>query len=284
MRLATCIAALCALTLLLVAPGTAGKGGPTPDPLVGWDGVVAPGGATRYVALSGASGTTALAAIQTRDGRVTNWRSLAGSFGIPQVAWDGTRDGLSADGRRLVLSSISARAYALRTSFVVVETKTLRSLKRIDLTGHWAFDALSPDGKTIYALQYGVPGSGHYTVRAIDAVRGRVAAEPIVDEREPDEAMLGSPMTRAWSPNRAWAFTLYAKPNGTAFVHALDTSRRTAVCLDLPWKDAGAEAVGRVRLQVSPDGNTLTLRQPGVGKLGSIDLRNLRLVSLRQPV
>jgi hypothetical protein len=282
MRFLTCVAVLGATTLLVVAPSTAGKGGPTPDPLVGWDGVVSPGGGVRYVALTGAPDSTTIAAIRVRDGRVIGFGSFRGTFGVPQVTWDGTRDGLSADGRRLVLSSFSSRAYALRTTFLVLDAKTLQARRRIELPGHWAFDALSHDGSTIYALQYGAPGSGHYSVRAIDAVRGTVVPGAIVDQREPDEEMLGSPMTRAWSPNRIWAYTLYAKPNGTAFVHGLDTSRRTAVCLDLPWKGVG-DAIARVRLQVSGDGATLSLRQPGLGRLASIDLRSFRVLSVRPP-
>jgi hypothetical protein len=283
MRFVSCIALFGTEALLLVSPGTAGKGGPTPDPLVGWDGVMSPGGAVRYVTLTGTPGSTTVAAIRTRDGRVTNWRGVTGTFGVPQVSWDGTRDGLSANGRRLVLSSVSSRAYALRTTFLVLDTRSLRLLRRIELPGHWAFDALSPNGSTIYALQYGAAGSGHYSVRAIDAVRGSVVAGTIVDEREPDEEMLGSPMARAWSPTRAWAFTLYAKPNGTAFVHGLDTSRRSAVCLDLPWRGATEEAMARVRLHVSADGGTLTLSQPGLGRLGSIDLRSFSVGSVKSP-
>ena len=90
-------------------------------------------------------------------------------------------------------------------------------------------------------------------------------------------------MTRAWSPTRAWAFTLYAKPNGTAFVHGLDTSRRSAVCLDLPWKGATEEAMACVRLHVSADGGTLHLSQPGLGRLGSIDLRSFSVGSVKPP-
>ena len=83
-------------------------------------------------------------------------------------------------------------------------------------------------------------------------------------------------------PASAWAFTLYAKPNGTAFVHGLRTSKRTAVCLDLPWRAVGDE-IGRVRLGVSPDGRTLMLHQPGLGRLASVDLSSLVVRSFRPP-
>ena len=282
MRFIACAATVVAVALVVVAPGLAGKGGPTPDPLFGWNGVTAPSGAVRYVALADWKQSTTVATIQVKDGRVTGWATFAGTLGIPQVTWDGTMDGLSADGKRLVLASYSQRAYALRTSFVVVDTKAMKSLRRIELPGHWAFDALSPNGKTIYALQYGAPGSGHYEVRAIDAVSGKVVPGAIVDQREPDEDMLGSPMTRTWSTNHAWAYTLYAKPNGTAFVHGLDTSNRTAVCLDLPWKGLG-DSISRVRLQVSKDGGTLILRQHGLGRLATIDLHSYHVTSFDSP-
>ena len=181
-----------------------------------------------------------------------------------------------------MLASYSPRPYSLHTTFAVVDTKTMQSVRRIELPGHWAFDALSPNGRTIYALQYGAPGSGHYAVRAIDATTGKVVPGAIVDQREPDEEMLGSPLTRTWSANRAWAYTLYAKPNGTAFVHGLDTSNRKAVCLDLPWKGLG-DSISRVRLQVSKDGGTLLLREPGLGRLASIDLRSFHVTSFDSP-
>ena len=138
----------------------AGKGGPTPDPLFGWEGVTSPSGAVRYVAMADWKQSTMVAAIRVKDGRVIGWATFKGTLGIPQVTWDGTKDGLSADGRRLVLASYSPRPYSLRTTFAVVDTKTMQSVRRIELPGHWAFDALSPNGKTIYALQYGAPGLG----------------------------------------------------------------------------------------------------------------------------
>lgn len=279
MKILTCTAAAVVASLLVVTAGTAGKGGPSPDPLIGWDGIVGSGGAVRYVALPGGK-TTAVAGVRVRDGRVLRFATVRGSLGIPQVAWDGTTDGISANGQRLVLASITSRPLGLRTTFVVLRAKTLQPVSRIDLTGHWAFDAISPDGSTIYAVQYA--DLSHYTVRAIDAVTGRIAAAPVIDKEEPDEEMRGSPMTRTWGPGRGWAYTLYAKPDGTAFVHALDTKRREALCLDLPWKGVG-DGIGYVRLQASGDGRSLVLRQPGVGTLATIDLVSRAVRSVRVP-
>jgi hypothetical protein len=41
------------------------------------------------------------------------------------------------------------------------------------------------------------------------------------------------------SPDGRWAFTLYAGGD-EAFIHALDTERATAVCIDLPMVPSGA--------------------------------------------
>jgi hypothetical protein len=279
MKILSCVATAVVAALVLVAQGTAGKGGPTPDPLFGWDGVVAPGGSVRYVALP-AGGSTAIAGVRVRDGRVLRYATVRGLVGIPQVTWDGTADGVSANGQTLVLASFTTRPLGFRTTFVVLRARSLQLQRRIELAGHWVFDAISPDGSTIYAVQYA--DLSHYSVRAIDTVSGRVLATPVVDKREPDEEMRGSPMTRTWGPGRAWAYTLYAKPNGTAFVHALDTKRREALCLDLPWTGVG-NAIGSVKLQASADGRSLVLRQPGVGTLATIDLGSHAVESVHPP-
>ncbi len=247
MRILICAAAALAAGLLVVAPGTAGKGGPSPDPLLGWDGVVGASGGIRYVALPG-RGTTTVAGVRTGDGRVLRFATVSGLARDPpgHVGRDDRRHlGQRPEARPRL--DHEPRRSELKTTFVVLRANSLGVQRRIELSGHWVFDAISPDGSTIYAVQYA--DLSHYTVRAIDTVTGRVAAAPIVDKREPDEEMRGSPMTRAWGPGRAWAYTLYAKPDGTAFVHALDTKRREALCLDLPWTKVG-NRIGTVRLQV----------------------------------
>ena len=45
--------------------------------------------------------------------------------------------------------------------------------------------------------------------------------------------MTGKPVTRAMSPNGQWAYTLYQGSDEGPFVHALDTSGRSAKCIDL---------------------------------------------------
>ena len=70
--------------------------------------------------------------------------------------------------------------------------------------------------------------------------------------------MRGSPLTRATSPDGRWAYTLYDGAGGTPFVHALDTSTRTARCIDLPTL-ARTSALWQLRFHLDRSGRTLTL-------------------------
>ena len=67
--------------------------------------------------------------------------------------------------------------------------------------------------------------------------------------------MRGQPLSRAMSPDGRWAYTLYDGNGETPFVHALDTSRATARCIDL---DAigGDENLWRLRLACAATGSS----------------------------
>ena len=271
-----------AVVLLALASGSAlgAKGGPAPGVSVGWDGVVDTSSATRYVALPAAK-TTTVAAVRTSDGRVLRYSTLGGAFGVPLVAFDGTTEGVSGDGRTLVLADVAGSAK--ETTFLVVSTRTLRLQKRLTLPGRWAYDALSPNGRTLYATQYhGTGPNPRYSVRSVSLVTGKPTGGAIVDRREPDEAMYGSPWSRVWSPQRTRAYTFYASPNGTAFVHALDTSRRLAYCIDLPWKSS-LQALSSVRLSLAGNGRRLVLALPDSKPLAVVDTTSFKVSSFRKP-
>jgi hypothetical protein len=252
-------AALAALAAIggLAVTGAAADGGPSPGTVTGWDGVLARGGAVRYVALDG-GGRTTVAAVRTRGGRVIRYGSIRGSFGIPVVANDGSAGGLTRNGKSLVLATYVTPG-SKSTRFAVVSTKTFRLQKLVTLRGSWSFDALSPDGETMYLIEYIAAANGaRYRVRAFDLAAGRLIRRPIVDRTEPGP-MVGSPVTRATSADGAWAYTLYARAAGEPFIHALDTTHRVAHCLDLEWSGS-AEGLWSTRLALSADGSTLMLR------------------------
>jgi len=246
---------------LAILIGSASGAGPSPGVIFGSPGVVSHDGKLRYVALR-AGGGTLVEAVTTRGGTVRRARFLkGGAFGIPLVAYDDSTGGLSRDGRRLVVYASDTLRRA-KTRFVVLDPRTLRVRSRLTLNGDFGFDALSPDGSLMYLIQLKSPANGSglaYDVRALDVDSGRLYPGAIVDRREPDEKMTGIPFTRVGSADGSWAYTLYGKPNGGAFVHALHTTHREAFCIDLPLR-VPDEQLGRVRMRVGKNALVLRLR------------------------
>lgn len=205
-------------------------------PVVGVDtgpeGVVA--AASRYVALPAGRGTV-VARLDRNGARVLRSVFLRETFAVPAVAFDGTTAGLAADERTLVLIR-PRRGFPQRTTrLLVLDPSHLRTRAHVTLRGDFSFDALSPEGAWLYLIQYTSPRDPtRYAVRAYDLHAGRLAPDPVVDPRKRGEAMRGSPVTRATSPDGRWAYTLYDGGGGPPFVHALDTQRRQAACVDLP--------------------------------------------------
>ena len=246
------------LGMCWAATAAADGGGPSPGLDYG-NGVVAPGGKLRYVALFDGRGTL-LESIAVGSGKVKGARTFKGNYGIPAVTFGGDTGGLTRDGRRLVLATWPGVSSVTR--FMVVDPRSFRVRDRLRLPGRFAFDALSPDGSLMYLLQYlGKPGAAAqpYAVRAYNWQTKTLYPGAIVDRREPDEKMTGLPMTRTRTAS-GWAYTLYSRTNKGPFVHALDTVHRKAFCVDLPWKDSNTW-VGTVRMRVR--GGVLELRRDG---------------------
>jgi len=227
---------------------------------VGSTGVTVPGAAERYVTLWSGPKSTVVARVARHGGRIVNSRLLQGTFTIPAVAYDGSASGLSADGNLLVLIQPRASFPRARTSFAVLDAGPLRPLKVLRLKGDFSFDAISPRGNRIYLIQYLSPQDPtKYAVRAFDVRAGRLLREPVVDPHEADEQMRGQPLSRAMSPDGRWAYTLYDGNGKTPFVHALDTSRATARCIDLDSLE-GSKDLWRLRLTIGGDGKQLAVR------------------------
>ena len=143
---------------------------------------------------------------------------------MPVVALDGSAAGLSADGSTLVLIKPRVAFPRARTTFVVVAATELRVRERVTLKGDFSYDALSPDGRSLYLIEYtSRTDPTRYRVRLYDVPSEQLLPEPVVDPREPDERMRGYPITRATSPDGRWEYTLYDGAGHAPFVHALDT-------------------------------------------------------------
>ncbi len=281
MRRPGIVAAVASAVALGALVSSALGAGPVPSPLQGPPGVAVAGGA--HVVASTEGSRTRVQLVRDRDGAVVRRRLLPGKLGIPQTTYSGTIEGTWAKGRRLLLStSIYDRSAATR--FVVVDTRTLRALRTIVLRGWFAFDALSPDGRRVYLteLPNGLNGPIRYVVRSLLLATGRLEPGAIVDKTEPDEQMAGLPMARTWSRDGATAFTLYNGLESHAFIHALDTMKRSARCIDLPWQGNAQNGLEQVRMSVDTAG-ILTLSQPGIGVLARVDTRTFDVEALRPP-
>jgi hypothetical protein len=246
------------LALALVAAPAALADGP---PVVaGVDGVSAPGGKVRYLAVS-AEGRTMVEQIQVAGVHVRRVTSLHGMWVVPGVALDGTPGGLSGDGGTLVLSRPPASAYQTRSDFQVLRTRDLAPVQRVQLRGSFSYDALSPDGSRLYLIQHVQnPSLSRYVVRAYDLARRRLLPGRIADRTQRGWVMAGWPVTRATSADGRWVYTLYARPGGTPFVHALDTTRGVAHCVGIPWRSENQNPLWRLRMSVRDGGRALSLR------------------------
>ena len=125
-----------------------------------------------------------------------------------------------------------------------------------------SFDALSPDGRWLYLIEYVAPKElNQYAVRLYDLTAGRLLPEPIVDYEEAAEPMRGYPHYAARpAPTGASPTRSIDGAGEHPFIHALDTvGRATAVCIDLHGL-MGRGDLYDLRLAVSEDGSTLEVR------------------------
>jgi hypothetical protein len=255
-------------------------------------GVSASGSPYRYVALqprvAGAPvPPTVIERIAVDGGKIDRWWSLKGQYYVPAVAYDGSGGGLSADGGTLLLTELPHRFPPQRSGFAVLDTnlqlrhplrpgerRPKHAVTRFSLPGSYSFDAISPNGETVYLVHYLLSrGPVAYEVRAFDLADGRLLPEPIVDPEEAGEKMQGLPVTRAMSPDGRWAYTLYDGNGGEPFLHALDTVRGRAVCVDLPQLEGRKDLFGSA-LRIDAAGEELAVLSRATFARRPLDLRH----------
>jgi hypothetical protein len=246
-RVCVCFAVVAALS---AAPAAAGDG----PMFVMQDGtgLLASNGVLRYVTVA-AGANTALEAIQTRDGVVRHSENLLGSWGMPWLPSGSA--GLSHDGRTLVLASTS---YGSPSKFLVLDVRAFALRTWVVLKGTFSYDALSPDGKRLYLIQYTLAKDGdlsHYVVRGYDLAQNKLLPGRIADRAQRSWVMDGYPTTRTTSADGRWVYTLYQNPGGYPFIHALDTVRGVAHCIGIPLENQN----GLYNVVLSLHGRTLAV-------------------------
>jgi hypothetical protein len=266
-----------ALAALLAAGPARADGLPVLGIDVGSTGVASSSDGVRYVTIPAGS-TTIVERVAQHGGQVLAWRSLRGKFTIPAVAYDGSAGGLSADGKTLVLIEPRVAFPRAATKLLVLGSDALKTRRVVSLRGDFSFDAISPNGSSLYFIHYLSPTDPtRYLVQAFDLRRGVLVSKPVVDPKEPGDKMRGNPLSRTTSADGRWAYTLYDGAGSMPFVHALDTVARTAHCIDLDGIASGTD-LWQLRLGIDRSRNRLVVRDSGGPRL-TVDLQTLHVAS-----
>jgi hypothetical protein len=234
---------LIVLAAFAAAPAASAAGGPPQYAQQGGAGVSTPDGKMHFVAVP-AGDTTLIESIQS-DGSVWNFPSFKGSWGIPMITY---RDpaGLSRDGRTLVVQTLAS---GTPTSFLVLNTRTMRVREQFTLKGNFSFDALSPDASKLYLIQrVDAKNYSRYIVRAYSLSTHTLLPGRIADRTQKSWVMQGDALTRTTSVGGRWVYTLYMNSGGTPFIHALDTVKGVAHCIGIPWGSTDQAGLGNVVL------------------------------------
>jgi DNA-binding beta-propeller fold protein YncE len=226
-----------------------------------------------YTATPNGSVTAVKTAFVEDGSSGTRW-SVDGAWVIPTVGLAGTPTGLSRDGRTLVLAE--ADPSATESRFALLGTRGPAARRIITLPGRFAFDAISPDGSVLYAIQFR-DAEADYVVRSINAATGKLDDAIVVDKRDPGELMAGIPIEQHQAA-LGKVYTLYQGPEH-AFIHLLFTVDRQAACIDLPaaWGTDQANAAGW-GVALSPDEQRLFVANTARGVIAEVDTTSLGLL------
>lgn len=178
--------------------------------------------------------------LDVRDDGTTALRSggrtvvLTGRYEHARLAPGFPADGRSITGSRIVLQDTANATSDTVSRFAVVDTALAQPARMIELPGDFSYDAVSPTAGTLYLVShFSVEHPDQYVVRSYDVAAGRLDEAIVADKSLLREGpMSGRPVARATTPGGEWVYTAYRGKH--AFVHALDTVRKTAVCIDLP--------------------------------------------------
>lgn len=172
--------------------------------------------------------------LDPQTGGVLNQIRLPGIYELPPATMTGVPGGLSPDGRWLVLESFDRTSNPMPngTHFVVVDTSYTVKPQRIDLTGFYQFDAVNNEGTRVYLIEY--VSDSQYYVRFFDMGSNALDPTIVFDKSDGSAAMAGTRLSGVASHDGQWLYSVYVRPDKSAFIHALSLESPIAFCLDLP--------------------------------------------------
>jgi hypothetical protein len=171
---------------------------------------------------------TSLVDTNPLNGETQDATPLGGDYQVPPATSDGVPGGLSPAGHWLVVQAHDATV----TRLLIIDTTRFRVVDRVELTGRFAFDAISDDGQRLYLIQ-SLNGKEYY-VRLFNVVTGALDANIVIDKSDGNQAMAGLRLSGIAAPDGSMLFSMYVRERESPFVHALNLSGPFAFCLDLP--------------------------------------------------
>jgi DNA-binding beta-propeller fold protein YncE len=217
---------------------------------------------TRFVVSRTTKSQTSIVRYAVPSGRLLSATRLHRQYQLSAV---------SARGDRQVFVDSRTRGV---TRFAIADGRS-RILRRFSLRGNYGVETLSPDSRRVFLVRYRRNG---YDLNIYDLGTRRLTATPLAGEPgEPGEKMSGTAWGGIASRDGRWLLTLYLKPAGTGFIHALDLRTGIGHCVDLDYGDF--QTLGNSALVLSPDLRTLYVASPLVGRVTTIDLRRPRVVA-----
>lgn len=207
--------------------------------------------------------------IDPHTGSTVRTLRLPGSFDLPPSTLGGIPGGLSQNGQWLVLQTGGART---SSQMLLVDTSQLKMTNRIDLDGNFEFDAIDNSGTRLYVIEYTNPTQGYYRVRVYEVAAGQLGSYTVVDKGGAPEPMTGVRLSGVFSPDGNWLYSVYARKDSGAFVHALNLSQPFAFCLDLPGSGWSTDPNAfHWSLALTADGKHLYAANGAMGSVTQID-------------
>src|SRR6266487_291920 len=221
------------------------------------------------------NGQTTITITSTQTGATLHTFTIAGTYSTAGTPY--TTSDLTQDGRWLALRA-SDQAEG---TIALVDTQAGKLTKTLNLDKSFYLDAISPDGSTIFLLQYLTGQAGRYYVRSYDVSANHLDDGIIADKDEiNDPRMVGSALTRLVAKDGKFAYTLYIDTTrNIAFVHMLPLIQGNnlpyppyfARCLDLPVGKT-ADLLRYYTMALSSDGSTLYAVNGALGIVADIGL------------
>jgi DNA-binding beta-propeller fold protein YncE len=228
-------------------------------------GTLSPDGKRLYAVTS-----NKLQEIDSHTGAVLRTLQIPGNFDAPPAGLGGVPGGLSQNGRWLALQTGGGQRTT--SHMLLVDTSAFKVSTRIDLDGVFDFDAVSNDGQRVYVIEYTNATAGYYRVRVYEVGAGQLGPYTVVDKGDPNEPMTGARISGVFSPDGQWLYSVYARENQGAFVHALNLTQPFAFCLDLPGPGWSTSMNAfQWSLALTADGRHLYAANGALGLLAQID-------------